>query len=142
MSKANPNLRHVPSVDQLLRTDAAQELREVVGLRRLTNIARAVIAEIRSMVRERAFASNGDYAQTLLDEAVKRMRDSARSESQSGIRRVINATGVLLHTNLGRAPLSEAARAAVDEAARDCSVEYDIVSGSRGGRAARVESLL
>ena len=142
MSKANPNLRHVPSVDQLLRTDAARELREVVGLRRLTNIARAVTAEIRSMVRQESIASNGDYAATLLDEAVKRMRASAESESQSGIRRVINATGVLLHTNLGRAPLSEAARAAVDEAARYCSVEYDIESGMRGGRGARVESLL
>jgi L-seryl-tRNA(Ser) seleniumtransferase len=142
MSKANPNLRHVPSVDQLLRTDAARELREVVGLRRLTNIARAVTAEIRSMVRQESIASNGDYAETLLHEAVKRMRASAQSETRSGIRRVINATGVLLHTNLGRAPLSEAARAAVDEAARYCSVEYDVESGMRGGRAARVESLL
>lgn len=139
MSKSNLNLRHVPSVDQLLRTDAARELREVVGLRRLTNIARTVTAEIRSMVRQEAIASNGE---TLLDEAVKRMRASAQSETQSGIRRVINATGVLLHTNLGRAPLSEAARTAVDEAARYCSVEYDIESGMRGGRAARVESLL
>lgn len=142
MSKANQNLRHVPSVDQLLRTDVARELREVVGLRRLTNIARAVTAELRSMVRDESMTSNGDYAETLLAEAVKRMRASAQSESQSGIRRVINATGVLLHTNLGRAPLSEAARAAIDEAARYCSVEYDIESGVRGGRAARVESLL
>lgn len=142
MSKANQNLRHVPSVDQLLRTDVARELREVVGLRRLTNIARAVAAELRSMVRQESITSNGDYAERLLAEAVKRMRASAQSESQSGIRRVINATGVLLHTNLGRAPLSEAARAAIDEAARYCSVEYDIESGVRGGRAARVESLL
>lgn len=142
MSKVNQNLRHVPSVDQLLRTDVARELREVVGLRRLTNIARAVTAELRSMVRDESMTSNGDYAETLLAEAVKRMRASAQSESQSGIRRVINATGVLLHTNLGRAPLSEAARAAIDEAARYCSVEYDIESGVRGGRAARVESLL
>lgn len=138
----NQKLRHVPSVDQLLRTDAARKLREVVGLRRLTNIARAVTAEIRSMVRQESIPTNGDYAQTLLDEAVKRMRASAESESESGIRRVINATGVLLHTNLGRAPLSEAARAALDEAARYCSVEYDLASGMRGGRAARVESLL
>ncbi|HEX5875043.1 MAG TPA: L-seryl-tRNA(Sec) selenium transferase [Pyrinomonadaceae bacterium] len=142
MSKANPNLRHVPSVDQLLRTDAARELREVVGLRRLTNIARTVTAEIRSMVRQESIASNGDYAATLLDEAVKRMKARAQAESQAGIRSVINATGVLLHTNLGRAPLSEAARTAVDEAARYCSVEYDIESGMRGGRGARVESLL
>ena len=70
------------------------------------------------------------------------MEASARRESQTGIRPVINATGVLLHTNLGRAPLSEAARAAMDEAARYCSVEYDLESGVRGERGARVESLL
>lgn len=142
MSKANPNLRHVPSVDQLLRTDAARELREIVGLRRLTDIARAVTAELRSMLRRQPLASNGDSAETLLDEAVRRMRANARSESQSGIQRVINATGVLLHTNLGRAPLSDAARDAINQAARYCSVEYDIQSGMRGGRSARVESLL
>ncbi len=138
------NLRHVPSVDQLLRTDAARELRGLVGIRRLTNIARSVTGEIRSLVQNDAgtFATNGDYAEVLLREAVKRMEASARSESRAGIKNVINATGVVLHTNLGRAPLSQSARAAIDEAARYCSVEYHLESGVRGGRAARVESLL
>src|SRR6185312_967281 len=67
---------------------------------------------------------------------------TAERESQSGIKAVINATGVLLHTNLGRAPLSQAARAAIEEAARYCSLEYDLESGARGGRGTRVESLL
>jgi L-seryl-tRNA(Ser) seleniumtransferase len=138
------NLRHVPSVDQLLRTEAARDLRDLVGIKRLTSIARAVTAEIRSLVRsdQEAFATNGDYAEILLTEAVRRMEASARREGQAGIRSVINATGVVLHTNLGRAPLSQAARAAMDDAARYCSVEYNIESGVRGGRAARVESLL
>jgi L-seryl-tRNA(Ser) seleniumtransferase len=145
-TRASPtrgNLRHVPSVDQLLRTDAARTLRELVGIRRLTNIARSVTAEIRSLVRSNSFTTtNGDYAEGLLAEAVRRMEISARSEGAAGIRSVINATGVLLHTNLGRAPLSEAARMAIDEAARYCTVEYDVESGARGGRGARVESLL
>ena len=138
------NLRDVPSVDALLRTGAARELREMVGLRRLTNIARSVTAEIRDLVRNNQEfpTSNGDYAEALLTEAVKRMETNARREGQSGIKAVINATGVVLHTNLGRAPLSQAARTAIDEAARYCSVEYDLESGGRGGRAARVESLL
>jgi len=141
---AHANLRHVPSVDQLLRTDAARELRDLVGIRRLTNIARSVTAEIRSLVRnsQEPLVSNGDYAETLLAEAIRRMEASVRGEGQTGIKRVINATGVLLHTNLGRAPFSEAARAAIDQAARYCTVEYDIETGVRGGRAARVESLL
>jgi L-seryl-tRNA(Ser) seleniumtransferase len=131
-------LRDVPSVDQLLRTDAARELRELVGTRRLTNIARAVTAQLRSSIR----SDSSDFAESLLGEAVKRMDASARRESQAGIKPVINATGVLLHTNLGRAPLSEAARTAMNEAARYGSVEYDVESGARGGRGARVEALL
>lgn len=133
---SNQSLRHIPSVDQLLRTDAARELRERVGPRRATNIARSVIAEIRALVRDGA--ENGG----LLEEAVRRLEKTAERESQSGIRAIINATGVLLHTNLGRAPLSHEARAAIDEAARYCSLEYDLESGARGGRGTRVESLL
>lgn len=140
---AREKLRHVPSVDQLLRTDAGRELRDLVGIRRLTNIARTVTAEIRAVVRnEKSATTNGDYAEVLLSEAIRRMEARARSEVQTGIKAVINATGVVLHTNLGRAPLSQAARAAIDEAARYCSVEYDLEGGMRGGRAARVESLL
>ena len=139
MSNLNDNLRHVPSVDQLLRTDAGGNLRDRVGTRRATNIARSVIAEIRAAVREGAAAatSNG-----LLTEAIQRLEATAERESQSGLKAVINATGVLLHTNLGRAPLSSAARDAIDEAARYCSLEYDLESGARGGRGTRVESLL
>ena len=131
-------LRDVPSVDQLLRTDAARELREVVGIRRLTNIARAVTAEIRLSIQN----DGSEFAESVLAAAVKRMEASVRREGQAGIKPVINATGVLLHTNLGRAPLSEAACNAMNDAARYCSVEYDVESGMRGGRGARVEALL
>jgi L-seryl-tRNA(Ser) seleniumtransferase len=137
MSNLNDNLRHVPSVDQLLRTEEARALRDRVGARRATNIARSVIAEIRALVRDGAAGPNG-----LLAEAIQRLEATAERESQSGTKAVINATGVVLHTNLGRAPLSHAARAAMDEAARYCSLEYDLESGARGGRGTRVESLL
>jgi L-seryl-tRNA(Ser) seleniumtransferase len=130
------DLRHVPSVDQLLRTDAARELRDLVGIQKLTNIARAVTNEIRSLILA------GSAPTDLLPEATRRMIESVRREGQTGIKAVINATGVVLHTNLGRAPLSEAARAAMDHAARYCSLEYDLESGSRGRRGPRVEALL
>ena len=143
MSNSTSNLRHVPSVDQLLRTDEARQLRETIGIKRLTAIARAVTSELRSSIRNgRTELENGNAAESLLAEAVVRMRETARAESQTGIKRVINATGVLLHTNLGRAPLSEAARNAMLEASRFCTLEYDVASGSRGKRGARVESLL
>jgi L-seryl-tRNA(Ser) seleniumtransferase len=61
----------------------------------------------------------------------------------TGLRRVLNATGVVLHTNLGRAPLSPAARAALDVAAGTCDVELDLGTGGRGKRgAAAVDALL
>ncbi len=59
------------------------------------------------------------------------------------LRRVINASGVILHTNLGRAPLAEAARRAIsEEAAGYCTLEYDTTTGARGRRGARAEKLL
>ena len=59
------------------------------------------------------------------------------------LRRVVNATGVIVHTNLGRAPLADAARDAVANAARGYSnLEFDLSSGQRGARAVHVESLL
>jgi L-seryl-tRNA(Ser) seleniumtransferase len=63
-------------------------------------------------------------------------------EKTKKLRRVINATGVIIHTNLGRAPLSAAACAALQEAATYCNLEYDLPTGERGGRGARVENLL
>ena len=143
MSNSNSNLRHVPSVDQILRTDEARRLRDEIGIKRLTAIARSVTSELRSSIRGgREVITNGNATETLLAEAVTRLRETAQIESQTGIGRVINATGVLLHTNLGRAPLSAAAREAMIEASRFCTLEYDVASGSRGKRGARVESLL
>lgn len=135
------NLRHVPSVDQLLRTDAARRLRESIGLKRVTAIARSVTNEIRSSIRK-DLLENGHSPEALLAEAVQRMEQTAKRESETGLARVINATGVLLHTNLGRAPLSLTARASIEAAAGYCNLEYDVATGSRGKRGARVESLL
>jgi L-seryl-tRNA(Ser) seleniumtransferase len=87
---------------------------------------------------------NGELTrEALLAEAARRLTLAAARERECGLRRVINATGVVLHTNLGRAPLSDAARRAVaEEAARYCTLEYDTASGARGRRGARVEELL
>jgi len=137
----NSNLRNVPSVDQLLRTDVARELRDAIGLKRVTAIARAVANEIRSLVRDN-LNENGRSPEALLAEAVRRMDQTAQRERETGLGKVINATGVLLHTNLGRAPLSVAARAALEEAAGYCNLEYDVATGTRGKRGARVEALV
>lgn len=136
-------LRAIPSVDQLLRTEAVAQLRSSIGLSRLTIIAREVTEEMRSQIQSNG-DSHGDATKDgLLDEAVKRIQSLCQDDVLSVLRRVINATGVILHTNLGRAPLSDAARkAVVREAAGYCTLEYDPTSGSRGKRGAHAESLL
>lgn len=140
-------LRALPSVDQLLRTESALGLRNLVGARRITAIARAVTEELRAEIQTKELtpqSETGIFAKgALLLQAVQRLEHACARERQSGIRRVVNATGVILHTNLGRAPLSEMAREAIARAATGyCTLEFDSASGSRGRRGARVEELL
>ena len=141
-TSGDPRLRQVPSVDQLLRTETAVELREAIGIKRVTALARLVTTEIRTRIRGEEPKSNGLSAEGLLIEAARRLKEAAESESRIGIRKVINATGVVLHTNLGRAPLSQSAKQAIEDAAGYCTLEYDSASGMRGKRGARVEALL
>lgn len=76
-----------------------------------------------------------------LDTVLAGAVDALERRRGAGLRRVINATGVVVHTNLGRAPLSEDALAAVIAASGYASVEYDLVTGARGSRTARVGTL-
>ncbi len=139
-------LRLLPSVDRLLRTDEAIKLRYTIGSERITAIAREITDELRQAIKQGLLleaAGDEGFRQSLLDLAVLRLQEECELERLSGIRRVINATGVILHTNLGRAPLSEAARKAVSsEASGYCTLEYDALNGARGRRGANVEKLL
>jgi L-seryl-tRNA(Ser) seleniumtransferase len=134
------NLRAIPSVDQLLRTDALDSLRKTIGLTRLTTIVREVTDDLRKQIQ--ADGSLNLEQAKLFDEAVRRIISVCELESSAAIRKVINATGVILHTNLGRAPLSEAARQAIQTATGYCTLEYDPALGERGRRGGRVEELL
>ena len=135
-------MRALPSVDALLRAAASDaSLRARAGDAGLTRLARAVTDELRAELR--AGADGDQSRESLLAEALRRLSRAVGRDAASGLRRVVNATGVILHTNLGRAPLSEAARRAVaEEAAGYCALEYDLASGARGRRGARAESLL
>jgi len=117
-------LRDLPSVDELAR--AADDPLAV-------DAARAVLARAREQIR--AGGEPGDLATHLHLELAR-----ARGPR---LRRVINATGVIVHTNLGRAPLATAALEQVVEAARGYSnLEYDLEAGTRGSRQAHVAELL
>ena len=133
-------LRAIPSVDQLLRAEGVVTLQSSVGLPRLTTVIREVTEEMRRQIQsnDSPLTSKDD----LTTEAVQRIQSVCERDARSGLRRVINATGVILHTNLGRAPLSESARQAIAEASGYCTLEYDGTTGSRGKRGGRVEDLL
>jgi L-seryl-tRNA(Ser) seleniumtransferase len=138
-------LRLVPSVDALLRSQTAQKLLPAAGSKRLTDLARGAAASLRQELLEKI--SRGEAAnparEDLLKESERRLESAWHSEQNTSLRRVINATGVVVHTNLGRAPLSENARRRVaEEAARYCTLEYNVETGKRGKRGARAENLL
>ena len=117
-------LRDLPSVDELARRSDDPLAVEA---------ARSVLARAREEIR--AGGSPGDLAE-LLQEQI----DSARAPH---LRRVVNATGVIVHTNLGRAPLAEAALDRIRDVARGYSnLEYDVAAGGRGSRQDHVTTML
>lgn len=109
----------------------ADRLRDLPSVDRLaTSVARAVVGER----RDELLAGARDEAD-LVERATKRLEPS--------LRRVVNATGVIVHTNLGRAPLAAAAQVAVARAAAGYSnLEYSLADGERGSRHDHVEALL
>lgn len=138
-----PSLRNLPSVDQMLKSPEGSVLQRQLGLKRLTAITRSVLSEMRISLRQEPSPANGYTTEFLSTEAWKLVHHKVKLEGSLGIKRVINATGVLLHTNLGRAPISKAAIEAINqESSGYCTLEFDSSTGSRGKRGARAETLL
>jgi L-seryl-tRNA(Ser) seleniumtransferase len=117
-------LRDLPSVDELARTETDPLA---------VDAARVVVARARDEIR--AGVDPGDLGERLRDELAALRRPT--------LRRVLNATGVLVHTNLGRAPLPAAALARALEVGRGYSnLEYELREGARGSRQDHVASIL
>jgi len=117
-------LRDLPSVDELAREHA-----DPLAI----DAARAVLAKAREEIV--AGVDPGDLA--------GRLRDELASTRRLRLRRVLNATGVIVHTNLGRAPLAEEALAHVHDVARGYSnLEYDLSAGARGSRQDHAAAIL
>jgi L-seryl-tRNA(Ser) seleniumtransferase len=139
-------LRLLPSTDELLTTQAAKRLLPETGPARLASLARQAIAQIRSELTAGVSGGSGHsdiYSkEVLLAESSTRLVGIWAAQRASRLRKVINATGVVNHTNLGRAPLSDEAIAAIESAAGYVTLEYDLAAGRRGGRGASVERLL
>ena len=93
MPNSRANLRAVPSIDQLLRSDTGIKLRHRVGAARVTTLAREVTDVIRARIESGALG-NGSKSE-LLAEGIRLMEETAELEGASAVRRVINATGVI-----------------------------------------------
>src|SRR3954470_15692673 len=127
--------RKVPSVDAILRSAPGQRASRVVGRPVLKRTLTSELDVVRS-------AAEAGAEPPLADEILARAVASAM-RAVTGQTRVINATGVIIHTNLGRAPLARPAVEAVATAAAGYTdLEVDRITGARGSRGARAELLL
>ncbi|MSQ24986.1 MAG: L-seryl-tRNA(Sec) selenium transferase [Dehalococcoidia bacterium] len=134
--RANAAFRSLPSVDRLLAHAALSEAIARCGRENVTAAARDALAESRQRIAQGRAAPG-------LDALAESIAATVTARYAPSLRTVINATGVILHTNLGRALLSEAAQqAAVRAAAGYTNLEYDLESGERGSRHGHLESLL
>ena len=125
-------LRQIPSVDELLAQPRLASLSKRVDRNLVVEVARAVLADLRSRIAGdsnwTAVVLNAASVEELISNEVERILSRS-------LQPVINATGVILHTNLGRAPLTEAV---IEEfrrsAAQYSNLEYDLEAGARGKR--------
>ena len=130
------SLRDIPSVDQILKHPRTEQLLGSFGhawtvsaIRQLQDDLRQTLPNLTEMPSD--------------EELLNALESILEYQSQPSLRTVINATGVLLHTNLGRAPLSHAALAAVASVASGYStLEYDLAKGKRGKRDVHASDLL
>ncbi len=128
--------RKLPSVDVFLRRAEVAALLVEFGLEQVADALRGLLDESRAAIQK----GEGAPDQTLL---MAWLTDRLQQSSQPSLRGIINATGVIIHTNLGRAPLSTAARRAIQSAATGYNnLEYDIDAGERGSRHTHARELL
>ena len=136
MNPVMNNLKNIPSIDALLQHTAAEKLIASNGRDLTVKAIRQTLSTIRSEVKQ---------GQSLPDSEtiIQRAASLTQEWLQPSLIPVINATGIILHTNMGRAPLSADTLAAMQAAASGYSnLEYDLATGKRGKRSVHAEALL
>ncbi len=131
-------LRQIPSVDELLNRPAIAELSQRAGREFTVEVTRRVLADL----RERADVEVASLSANIADIEM-RITKRIEEELAPSLRSMINATGVVLHTNLGRAPIGKsAAEHLAATATRYSNLEYDLAEGARGKRDVHTNKLL
>ena len=130
------NLRNLPSIEQLLQN--ATDLINKYGRPLTLDALRSIVDETRARLKQ-----DPEVALPSIDNILAQAESHLSAWTTPTLQPVINATGVILHTNLGRAPLSAATINAMNEAASNYSnLEYDLSKGKRGSRLIHAESVL
>ena len=131
-------LRKIPKVDELLRNSVLAEAAKQYGDRAVTEAIRLQLDILRQGILNQQITAMPELSDLCQQICRRVQRDSLPS-----FRHVINGTGILLHTNLGRACLSEkAARAVYEASCAYSNLEYDLSTGKRGSRYSHVEEIL
>jgi L-seryl-tRNA(Ser) seleniumtransferase len=132
-------LKRIPSMDVLLGDPRLQPLIDRFSRGRIKMELHRIIDGVRQEVRSASISVTTDLGESIVD----RLMSEARSGRFSTLNRVINATGIILHTNLGRAILPRGAIEAVEAVSRGyCSLEYDMERGERGSRHVHCERII
>jgi len=130
-------LRELPSVDHLLNQPAVATLLDEFPRTELVQAVRELLDDCRNAIRA------GQPTVTDVPRLALRLRGKLHERARPSLRRVVNATGVVLHTNLGRAPLAqEAVEAIADVAGGYSSLEFELETGVRGDRQIHARRLL
>jgi L-seryl-tRNA(Ser) seleniumtransferase len=131
-----PTLRDLPSVEQLLQTPAIQDMLAGYGRPLILEAIRSALEQVRE-----GFSSSASIPGE--NELLQRIETLLQAWTSATLMPVINATGVVLHTNLGRAPISRSALQAAQAVSVGYStLEYDLEKGQRGSRLVHAETLL
>ncbi|HSO60511.1 MAG TPA: L-seryl-tRNA(Sec) selenium transferase, partial [Desulfobacterales bacterium] len=134
-------LRLLPAVDRVIDLAKTESGFERVPASVVVGAIRTVIEAQRRRIRE----GNGTLTEAELTDAaiMDRVKETVRLTMRPNLRRVVNATGIVVHTNLGRSPLArQAVENMVTVAAGYSNLEYDLAQGTRGSRYAAVQDLL
>ena len=135
-AKSNP-LRSLPQIEEVLRHDAMTRVLDVVPHDAAAGAARAAVEDVRRAILE------GAIAQASLDDIARDAARRVEALTQRSLRRVVNASGVIVHTNLGRSMLAQEAIDAVDDVIRGYStLEYSLEDMARGSRHDHCEGLI
>ncbi|MBI5491846.1 MAG: L-seryl-tRNA(Sec) selenium transferase [Deltaproteobacteria bacterium] len=133
----NELLRELPSVDELTRDEGLKEAASLHSAALVTEAARAALREVRAGI------TSGKRSAFSKDELIALTLSRIASMTGPSVKKIINASGTVIHTNIGRAVLSkDAVDAIVFAASNNTNLEFDLVSGERGDRDSLVEEKL